>query len=79
MKVRSSALRHGIESADSIHVATWPQFVAPIDYEHPQREFRLGFDTKGRLLELVVLTWDDGSEEIIHAMKARRQYLKLLP
>ena len=50
-----------------------------MDDEHPGREFRLGFDTKGRLLELVVLTWDDGNEEIIHAMKARRQYLKLLP
>lgn len=38
----------------------------------------LGFDTHGRLLELVVLVWDDGSEELIHAMKCRPQYLGML-
>ena len=79
VRIRPSALKHGIEPDDSIHAAIWPQFVAPLDEEHPQREFRLGFDAKGRLLELVVLIWDDGTEEIIHAMKARRQYLSLLP
>lgn len=39
---------------------------------------RLGFDTLGRLLELVVLIWDDGTEELIHSMKARPQYTSLL-
>lgn len=30
------------------------------------------------ILETVVLVWDSGTEEIIHAMKCRSQYLSLL-
>lgn len=79
MRVRASALKHGIAPADSIAAATWPVFSAGLDELRPQRVFRLGFDTNGRLLELVVLCWDGGGEEIIHAMKARSHYEKLLP
>lgn len=42
------------------------------------RFLRLGFDGQGRLLELVVLVWDDGTEELIHAMKCRPKYLGML-
>ncbi|WP_147681130.1 toxin-antitoxin system toxin subunit [Actinomyces ruminicola] len=35
----------------------------------------IGADRSGRLLELVVLIFDDGYELVIHAMKARAQYL----
>ena len=41
-------------------------------------EFRLGFDTAGRLLELVVVRFDSGKELVIHAMKARPQYFELI-
>lgn len=78
MRVRPSALKHGIAPEDSIHAAQATAFVAPLDDEHPQRELRLGFDTRARLLELVVLIWDNGTEEIIHAMAARKKYLALL-
>ncbi|MCI6574710.1 MAG: toxin-antitoxin system toxin subunit [Actinomycetaceae bacterium] len=50
-----------------------------MDEENPQRELRLGFDERGRLLETVVLIFDSGNELVIHAMKARQQYLDLLP
>lgn len=50
-----------------------------IDDAEPLRELRLGFDTAGRLLEVVVLLLDDGRELAIHAMRARPQYLDLLP
>jgi len=50
-----------------------------IEDDEPTRELRLGFDTAGRLLEVVVLLLDDGRELAIHAMKARPQYLDLLP
>jgi hypothetical protein len=40
---------------------------------------RLGFDTRARLLETVVLTVRSGARTIIHAMPARRQYIELLP
>ncbi len=44
----------------------------------PAKQFLLGFDRTGRLLELVILTFDSGHRLVIHAMKARRQYLHLL-
>lgn len=78
MIVRRSALKHGISDRDGIEAATWPALTMRLDDENPQRQLRLGFDTKGRLLETVVLTWDDGTEELIHVMKARPQYSRLL-
>ncbi|WP_422117810.1 hypothetical protein [Brachybacterium sp. UNK5269] len=78
MRVRPSALKHGILAADSTYAARNAVYIAPLDEEKPQRELRLGFDTHARLLELVVLIWDDGTEEIIHSMIARKQYLSLI-
>lgn len=77
MIVRRSALKHGILESDSIQAATHPVVIVELS-DDPQRQMRLGFDTKSRLLETVVLLWDDGTEELIHAMKARPQYLSLL-
>lgn len=50
-----------------------------LDDESPQRQLVLGFDTAARLLEVVVLAFDDDREPIaIHAMAARQQYRNLL-
>ena len=54
-------------------------YVAYLDDDSPACQFRLGFDEAGRLLELVILVFDSGSELVIHAMKARPQYYELLP
>lgn len=78
MRVRPSARKHGISAEDSTQAAAGAIYVAPLDEENPQRELRLGFDRHARLLELVVLLWDDGTEEIIHSMPIRKQYLTLL-
>jgi hypothetical protein len=78
VKLHASALKHGVEPHDAIRAASDPVFVSELDEDSPGREFRLGFDGAGRLLELVVLRFDSGNELIIHAMKARRQYLDLL-
>lgn len=45
----------------------------------PYRELRLGFDTRARLLDSVVLLLEGGDELVIHAMPARGKYLGLLP
>ncbi|PHP53580.1 toxin [Actinomyces ruminis] len=45
------------------------------DEDDPRRWLMIGADRSGRLLELVVLIFDDGYELLIHAMKARAQYL----
>ncbi len=63
---------------DAIAVASSPVVAGPLDDENPQCQLRIGFDTQARLLETVVPVWDDGTEEVIHAMKCRPQYLELL-
>lgn len=78
MEVHASALKHGIDAADARAAATNAVYVAYLDEDSPARQLRLGFDNAGRLLELVVLTFDSGDQMIIHAMKARQQYLDLL-
>ncbi|WP_422114629.1 hypothetical protein [Brachybacterium sp. UNK5269] len=78
MRVRPSATKHGIDPEDSIYAARTAVYVAALDDEHPQCELRLGVDHHARLLELVVPLWDDGTEELIHSMPARKQYIALL-
>lgn len=78
MRAHRSARKHGISEDDGIYAAEHPVYAASLDDDHPAREFRLGFDPNGRLLELVVLRFDSGNELLIHAMKARPQYLDLL-
>ena len=79
MLVHESALKHGIDPEDSVYAAENHVFSTPESDESPMPEFRLGFDTHGRLLELTVLIFDSGNELIIHSMKARPQYHSLLP
>lgn len=79
MKVRDSALKHGVLAEDVIQAATWALWVEELDENSPARQLRLGFDTRGRLLETVVLVFDSGTELVIHAMKARPKMIDLLP
>nr|WP_062379446.1 hypothetical protein [Demequina pelophila] len=79
MRVHASALKHGISEDDAAQAASWPLWVEDLDDESPARQLRLGFDTRGRMLETVVPTFDPGNELVIHAMKARPQMLDLLP
>lgn len=79
MRVHDSARKHGVEPEDAVYAATWPIWTDELDEDSPARQLRLGFDTRGRLLETVVLVFDSGHELIIHAMKARPQTISLLP
>ena len=78
MIVRVSARKHGISDEDGVAAASAALVAGPLDEENPQRQLRIGFDTQARLLETVVLVWDDGTEELIHARKCRPQYRDLL-
>lgn len=60
MIIRGSAHKHGIRDEDALAAATWPAVTVALDGENPQRLLHIGFDTQGRLLETVVLVWDDG-------------------
>jgi len=79
VQVHESARKHGVND-DDIHQAASNYLIAyTLDDNRPTRELRPGVDTASRLLEAVVLLLDDGSELLIHAMKARPHYLDLLP
>ena len=75
---RKHQRRDRLTDDDILHAAEWWEYASTPDDEVPANEFRLGFDTHGRLLELQVLKFDSGDELVIHAMKARKQYLTLL-
>lgn len=75
---RKHQLKQNISDDDILQAAVFPLWVEPLDEENPQRELRIGFDERGRLLETVVLIFDSGNELVIHVMKARQQYLDLL-
>jgi hypothetical protein len=79
VKVHDAARKHGILPKDAIQAATWAIWIEELNQDSPARQLRLGFDTPGRLLETVMLTFDSGNELVIHAMKARPQTLDLLP
>ncbi len=79
MNVHDSALKHGVLREDTIQAAMWAVWIEDLDENSPARQLRLGFDTRGRLVETVVLVFDRGNELVIHAMKARPQVIDLLP
>lgn len=61
MIIRRSARKHSIADNDIRAAADSPLLTGPLDDEHPQRVLVLGFDTHTRVLELVVLHYDDGT------------------
>jgi len=79
VNVHDAALKHGVSPEDATQAASWPIWVEDLDDNSPGRQLRLGFDTQGRLLETVVLTFDSGTDLVIHAKKARPQMFDLLP
>ncbi|RRD07378.1 hypothetical protein EII34_02540 [Arachnia propionica] len=76
--VSPSARKHGVSDEDAVPAARSTLAGGPLDDESPQRELRIGLDTASRLLKIVVPLWDDGEVEIIHAMKARAAYRRLV-
>ena len=63
---------------DILHAVQHCVFIGTPYEEMPAKQLFLGFDSRGLLLELVVLRLDDGGEPVAHAMKARRHYHGLL-
>ncbi|MEG3615488.1 toxin [Isoptericola haloaureus] len=82
MKLHDAARKHfrrdRLTEEGVLRAAAEPVFRSPLDDEDDPRRWLLLDDT-GRLLELVLLRFDSGDELVIHAMKARPQYVDLLP
>lgn len=78
MKINQSARKHGIADEAILHAATHRAYESEPDDDVPAKQFVLGFDGHGRILQLAIVTFDSGNQLVIHAMKARRSVLGLL-
>ena len=83
MTIHPSARKHykrdRLDDTAVLQATTHLLLREPLDDEDdPRRWLMLGVDPAGRVLELVVLVFDSGEELLIHAMKARPQYLNAL-
>ncbi|MCU0268044.1 MAG: hypothetical protein MUF83_05285 [Acidimicrobiales bacterium] len=70
--VLASARRHGIADDDMVHAYRHPVHV----FEHDDLTMLIGGDASGRLLEVGLVTSDEGIEFIVHAMAARPRFLR---
>jgi len=79
--IADSARRHqedeGIDDADIHHAVAHALYVGD-DGDDPDKALYLGPDLSARLLEVVAVVREDGSEVVIHAMKMRTKYEPLL-
>lgn len=85
LRLHSTARKHytrdRLHDSDVLHAAEHVVHAEPLDDDDdPRRWLLLGVDPAGRILELVVLVFDSETDTplLIHAMKARPQYLDLL-
>lgn len=78
MNIHPSALKHGIDEKDILCAVEQRAYESEPDDDMPAKQFILGWDTHGRLIELAILTFDSGNQLVIHAMKARRHLEGLL-
>ena len=73
-----SAFKHGIDEADIRRaLADWI-FEDQIDLaNHEDKHLLLGFDTKGRVLEVLYNIIDEHTINVFHAMKCRKVWRSL--
>lgn len=76
MEIHSSARKHGVADEDIEHAI---DNVMSIDDQDDDTRLYLGPARNADLLEVVTIVRDDGSELVIHAMKMRPKYRRLLP
>ena len=76
MEIHPSARKHGIADEGIEHAMRHPH---AIDDQDDDTRLYLGPSRTADLLEVVMIVRDDGSELVIHAMKMRPKYRRLLP
>jgi uncharacterized DUF497 family protein len=76
----NSAFKHGITEQDIRSALT--TFLIDVAFGENLDEYEkflvIGFDTKGNLLEVMYNIIDEQNINVFHAMKCRKEYLKLL-
>jgi hypothetical protein len=76
VEIHPSARRHGIADGDIEHAM---EHALAIEHQDDDTRLYLGPSRSADLLEVVTIVRDDGSELVIHAMRMRRKYQRLLP
>lgn len=76
MEIHSSARKHGVDDEDIEHAI---ENVMSADEQDDDTRLYLGPARNAELLEVVTIVRADGSELVIHAMKMRPKYRRLLP
>ncbi len=76
MDIHSSARKHRIADEDIEHAVAHAMVIEAQDND---TRLYLGPSRSARLLEIVTIVRDDGSELAIHAMTMRPKYRRLLP
>ena len=76
MEIHPSARKHGLADEDIEHAM---RHALAIDDQADDTRLYLGPARSADLLEVVTIVRDDGSELVIHAMKMRPKYRRLLP
>jgi len=72
-----SAFKHGLTEEDIRSSLT--TFLLDAALNGSENQFLvIGFDTKGNLIEVMYNIIDENTINIFHAMKCRKEYLKLL-
>lgn len=66
IRVHPSALKHGVTEDDILRAVSNDIRRYYLDDDMPTRELVLGFDSAGRLLELVLLKFENGNSLVIH-------------
>ena len=77
VEFNKSAFQHGI-SKDDIMNALKTKIIDTIIEELPEKYGVIGFDCAGNPLEVVYTPIDDNSIYIFHAMKARKNFIKIV-
>jgi hypothetical protein len=76
VEIHPSARKHGIADEDIEHAM---RHALAIDDQADDTRLYLGPARSADLLEVVTIVRDDGSEVVIHGMKMRPKYRRLLP
>ena len=77
MEIHPAARRHHIDDADMLHAIGNAIAVEDLG-DDPDRWLVIGPDRAANLLEIIVLVTAEGDELIIHAMRLRDIYRRLL-
>jgi hypothetical protein len=76
VEIHPSARKHGIADEDIEHAMT---HAMTIENQDDDTRLYLGASRSAELLEVVTVLRDDASELVIHAMRMRDKYERLLP